>query len=50
MPGREFTFGGFIDSQAAGDAAVLRDHQRPVLRLHLKDVPAGLAKVREALA
>lgn len=50
IPGREFTFGGFIDSQAAGDAAVLRDHGRPVLRLHLHDVQAGLARLREVLA
>jgi glucose-6-phosphate isomerase len=50
IPGREFTFGSFIDSQAAGDAAVLRDNGRPVLRLHLHDVPAGLARLREVLA
>jgi glucose-6-phosphate isomerase len=50
IPGREFTFGGFIGSQAAGDAAVLRDHGRPVLTLHLHDVPAGLAQLREVLA
>jgi glucose-6-phosphate isomerase len=49
IPGREFTFGSFIDSQAAGDAAVLRDHGRPVLRLHLSDVASGLAKVRAVL-
>jgi glucose-6-phosphate isomerase len=49
IPGRDFTFGSFIDSQAAGDAAVLRDHGRPVLRLHLSDVDAGLAKVRAVL-
>jgi glucose-6-phosphate isomerase len=50
VPGRDFTFGTFIDSQAAGDAAVLRDHDRPVLRLHLHDVEAGLARVRELMA
>ncbi len=50
IDGRDFTFGSFIDSQAAGDAAVLRDHGRPVLRLHLTDVEAGLARVRELLA
>ncbi|MCW2800477.1 MAG: glucose-6-phosphate isomerase [Aeromicrobium sp.] len=50
IAGRDFTFGSFIASQAAGDAAVLRDHGRPVLRLHLNDVAAGLATVREVLA
>ncbi|MEV7396270.1 glucose-6-phosphate isomerase [Aeromicrobium sp. NPDC092404] len=50
VPGRDFTFGSFIDSQAAGDAAVLRDHGRPVLRLHLNDVASGLQRLREALA
>jgi glucose-6-phosphate isomerase len=49
IKGRDFTFGSFIDSQAAGDAAVLRDHGRPVLRLHLHDVKAGLATIRELL-
>ena len=48
VPGRDFTFGDFIASQAAGDAQVLRDHGRPVLTLHLKDLSA-LPRVREAL-
>ncbi|MEJ7633665.1 glucose-6-phosphate isomerase [Aeromicrobium sp.] len=46
VAGRDFTFGTFIDSQAAGDAAVLRDHGRPVLRLHLNDTESGLARLR----
>jgi len=50
ITGRDFTFGSFIASQAAGDAAVLRDHGRPVLRVHLTDVPAGLALLRTMLA
>jgi glucose-6-phosphate isomerase len=50
IPGRDFTFNSFIDSQAAGDAAVLRDHGRPVLRLHLDDVDAGLKRLREVMA
>lgn len=49
VPGRDFTFGSFIGSQAAGDAKVLRDKGRPVLSLHLHDVDAGLARLREAL-
>ncbi|HET8595041.1 MAG TPA: glucose-6-phosphate isomerase [Intrasporangium sp.] len=49
VPGRDFTFGQFIAAQAAGDANVLADHGRPVLRLHLTDHDAGLAQVRSAL-
>ncbi|HPU13803.1 MAG TPA: glucose-6-phosphate isomerase [Aeromicrobium sp.] len=50
VPGRDFTLGEFIASQAAGDAQVLRERGRPVLQLHLHDVPAGLALITEALA
>jgi glucose-6-phosphate isomerase len=49
VPGRDFTFGQFIAAQAAGDARVLADHGRPVLRLHLTEHDAGLATVRAAL-
>ncbi len=49
VPGRDFTFGQFIAAQAAGDAKVLADHGRPVLRLHLTDHDTGLAAVRAAL-
>jgi glucose-6-phosphate isomerase len=50
VPGRDFTFGDLIAAQAAGDAEVLAEHDRPVLRLHLTDVDAGLSAVRQALA
>ncbi|MFK5635394.1 MULTISPECIES: glucose-6-phosphate isomerase [unclassified Ornithinimicrobium] len=49
VPGKDFTFGEFIAAQAAGDAAVLADHGRPVLRLHLTDQVGGLAQLRRAL-
>ncbi len=49
VPGRDFTFGQFIAAQSGGDAQVLADHGRPVLRLHLTDHDAGLAQVRAAL-
>ncbi len=49
IPGRPFTFGGFIAAQAVGDATVLADHGRPVLRLHLTDQSAGLGVLRETL-
>lgn len=48
VPGREFTFGDFIASQAGGDAAVLGDHARPVLRLHITG-PGGRAAIVDAL-
>jgi glucose-6-phosphate isomerase len=35
VPGRPFTYGTLIQAQAAGDAAVLAEHGRPVLRLNL---------------
>jgi len=50
VPGREFTFGDFIASQAGGDAAVLAEHGRPVLQLHLTDHDAGLRQVSAALS
>ncbi len=43
IPDRPFTFGTLIAAQAAGDAAVLADHGRPVLRLHLTDPHTGVA-------
>ncbi len=49
IPGRPFTFGGFISAQAIGDASVLAEHGRPVLRLHLTDHDAGLDAVRQVL-
>jgi glucose-6-phosphate isomerase len=49
VPGKDYTFGTLIAAQAAGDAAVLAEHGRPVLRLHLTDQAAGLATVQEAL-
>jgi len=50
IPGRDFTLGEFIASQAAGDASVLAGHGRPVLRLHLTDQGAGLPLVVGALS
>ena len=49
IPGRDFTFGDFIAAQAGGDAAVLADHGRPVLQLHLTDHDAGLAQLEKVL-
>jgi len=50
VPGREFTFGTFIAAQSAGDAHVLREHGRPVLRLQLDDAAAALPILRDLLA
>jgi glucose-6-phosphate isomerase len=49
IPGRDFTFGDFITAQAGGDAQVLADRGRPVLRLHLTDHDAGLAQLAPVL-
>ncbi|RKQ36456.1 glucose-6-phosphate isomerase [Kocuria tytonis] len=50
IPGIPFTFGELIGAQADGDAAVLTDHHRPVLRLRLTDRAAGVAQLLEVAA
>lgn len=50
VPGREFTFGTLVTAQADGDAEVLAGHGRPVLKLHLGELEAGVERVRRALA
>ncbi|MER2137301.1 MAG: glucose-6-phosphate isomerase, partial [Arthrobacter sp.] len=50
IPGRPFSFGELIAAQAAGDAQVLADHGRPVLRLNLLDRKAGAAQLAAAVA
>ncbi|MFC9772738.1 MULTISPECIES: glucose-6-phosphate isomerase [unclassified Pseudarthrobacter] len=46
IPERPFTFGELISAQAAGDAQVLEEHGRPVLRLHLTNRAAGVAQLQ----
>jgi glucose-6-phosphate isomerase len=48
IPGRPFTFGQLIEAQAAGDAAVLADHGRPVVTLTLTDPQAEVLTLFEA--
>ena len=50
IPERPFTFGELIAAQAAGDAQVLTDHGRPVLRLHLTDRAAGVAQLQDIIS
>ncbi|TKV26762.1 glucose-6-phosphate isomerase [Arthrobacter sp. NamB2] len=50
IPDRPFTFGQLISAQAAGDAQVLADHGRPVLRLHLTDRAAGVAQLHHVIS
>jgi glucose-6-phosphate isomerase len=49
VPGRDFTLGELIASQAAGDAEVLAAHGRPVLTLTVKDVAAALSVISSSL-
>ncbi|MGH3831430.1 MAG: glucose-6-phosphate isomerase [Pseudonocardiaceae bacterium] len=49
VPGAGFTLGELQRAQALGDADVLAAHGRPVLRLHLRDRPAGLVALVHAL-
>ncbi|KNH18648.1 glucose-6-phosphate isomerase [Arthrobacter sp. ZBG10] len=50
IPDRPFTFGELISAQAAGDAQVLAEHGRPVLRLHLTNRAAGVAQLQDTVA
>jgi glucose-6-phosphate isomerase len=49
VPGRDFSFGELIASQAAGDAKVLGALDRPVLTLTLGDAKAGLEAIKNAI-
>ena len=49
VPGRDFTFGELIASQAAGDAKVLGALGRPVLTLTLTDAKAGIAAIKNEI-
>lgn len=49
VPGRDFTFGELIASQAAGDAKVLGALGRPVLTLTLSDARAGIAAIKNEI-
>jgi glucose-6-phosphate isomerase len=48
IPGRPFTFGQLIQSQASGDASVLAEHGRPVLTLTLDHLDEGLDRLLAA--
>ena len=49
VPGRGFTLGELIASQAAGDARVLAQLGRPVLSLTINDVASGAELIKKAL-
>ncbi|MBP2330064.1 glucose-6-phosphate isomerase [Kibdelosporangium banguiense] len=49
VPDRPYTLGVLQRAQALGDGQVLREHGRPVLRLHLTDRAAGLAHLVKAV-
>ncbi len=49
IPDRPFSFGTLIAAQAAGDAGVLAEHDRPVLRLHLQDPTTGVTTLEGLL-
>ena len=49
IPDRPFTFGELISAQAAGDAQVLADAGRPVLRLFLVNRGEGVRELEDAV-
>ncbi|NYE94184.1 glucose-6-phosphate isomerase [Psychromicrobium silvestre] len=49
IPHRPFSFGELIEAQAAGDAQVLLEHGRPVLRLHLTERADGVAQLEAVI-
>ena len=49
IPGEKFSFGVLKQAQALGDFQALRNHGRRVLRVQMRDVAAGLAKIGQAV-
>jgi transaldolase/glucose-6-phosphate isomerase len=48
VPGRNYSFGLVQAAQARGDLDVLNERGRRALRVHLKDLDAGMARLVEA--
>jgi len=48
IPGQPFTFGQLVNAQAVGDALVLMNHHRPVLRLNASS-PSDVTRMISAL-
>jgi transaldolase/glucose-6-phosphate isomerase len=48
VPGHAYSFGVVKAAQASGDLGVLAERDRRLLRIHLKDVDAGLAELAHA--
>ena len=49
VPGHAYSFGVVKAAQARGDLEVLVERGRRALRVHLKDVDAGLAELGRAI-
>ena len=49
VPGHAYSFGVVKATAASGDLAVLVERGRRVLRVHLRDVDAGLAELSRAI-
>lgn len=49
IPGRDFGFQALIESQAAGDASVLQQHSRPVLRIRLINPASDFKTLRDLI-
>ena len=49
VPGHSYSFGVVKAAQASGDLAVLVERDRRALRVHLKDVDAGLTELARAM-
>jgi len=49
VPGHSYSFGVVKAAQASGDLEVLVERGRRALRVHLKDVDAGLAELARAM-
>jgi transaldolase/glucose-6-phosphate isomerase len=49
VPGHSYSFGVVKAAQASGDLAVLVERNRRALRVHLKNVDAGLAELSHAI-
>jgi transaldolase/glucose-6-phosphate isomerase len=49
VPGHSFSFGVVKAAQARGDLEVLVERGRRAMRVHLKDIDAGLAELARAI-